>query len=299
MFEKLGIVSNIWATVIEGGARFEDLVAEFARNGFKDVEIRDGDYLRNSEFGDFIHKIETAMSRYSDEEWKIISEKIHVGKGWDDIVKEEDRSLLDRVGEFVHLAEGLVITYAMQYPWLTRPRDVKADNERIIQAIKLSYLFCPEQARLRFVAINPVSEIDSSVTTANLERYRSLLPDYPVVLAVENARQSAPLTLDLAIQGGALFAYDEANIYGTDGTALNPPEEFWNSVKVENLTSVHLKQKRAEGVLPQLEEGFVDFPAMIPRLRELGYAGDLLIENSPTDEPLEDALRSREFILTC
>ena len=46
MFEKLGIVTNIWAKEIENGARFDDLMVEFGTNGFRDMEVREGDYLR-------------------------------------------------------------------------------------------------------------------------------------------------------------------------------------------------------------------------------------------------------------
>ena len=52
MFEKLGIVTNIWSEEVENGVRFDDLMVEFGANGFKDMEVREGDYLRNSEFGE-------------------------------------------------------------------------------------------------------------------------------------------------------------------------------------------------------------------------------------------------------
>ncbi len=47
--EKLGVVSTIWAKCLSAGDRFEDLVLRFGKEGFLDIEIRDGDYLRNSE----------------------------------------------------------------------------------------------------------------------------------------------------------------------------------------------------------------------------------------------------------
>ena len=56
MFEKLGIVTNIWSEAVENGARFDELMVEFGANGFKDMEVREGDYLRNSEFGELIQQ---------------------------------------------------------------------------------------------------------------------------------------------------------------------------------------------------------------------------------------------------
>ncbi len=76
MFEKLGIVTNIWAKEIENGARFVDLMVEFGTNGFRDMEIREGDYLRNSEFGTLIQKIEDSMLDYTDAEFKTLCDSV-------------------------------------------------------------------------------------------------------------------------------------------------------------------------------------------------------------------------------
>ena len=61
MFEKLGIVTNIWSQEVEKGARFDELMVEFGANGFKDMEVREGDYLRNSAFGELVQQLESAM----------------------------------------------------------------------------------------------------------------------------------------------------------------------------------------------------------------------------------------------
>ena len=65
---------------------------------------------------------------------------------------------------------------------------------------------------------------------------------------------------------------------------------------MENLTSVHFKQKTADGVLSQVGDGYVDFEAIGRRLVAGDYKGDLLLENTPTDRPLEDAILSREYL---
>jgi len=281
---------------MEGGDRCEDLAVQFGSNGFKHIEVRDRDYLRNSEFGSLIRELEAAMTRYSDDQWKAICETIPSGKGWDDHIKMGDRFLFGVVSEFVGKAKDLVLSYAISHPWLSRPKDVEADNQRMIQAMKLAYLLCPHQARVRLADYESTGEVDPLVVITNFKRFRSLLPRYPMVLAVENVLQPATVTLDLAVQGGALLTYDEANTYRLDGSTINPPEAFWNAVKMENLTSVHFKQKTTEGVSSQVGDGFVDFSAIFRRLNERGYMGDLLLENTPTDQPLEDAIQSREYL---
>ena len=41
---------------------------------------------------------------------------------------------------------------------------------------------------------------------------------------------------------------------------------------MENLTSVHFKQKTAEGVLSQVGDGFVDFASIAHCLKDRGYS---------------------------
>ncbi len=296
LFERLGIVTNIWTQCMEDGDRFEVLARQFGDEGFKDMEVREGDYLRNSEFGSLIGEIEAAMERYTDEEWKAICDAIWNGNQ-DLGVTAGDNALFARVSVFVELARTLTLSYAMSHSWLGAPEDLEADNQQIIRAKKLAYLLCPANARLRIVGLAPTGgKIDSQAAVANVKRYRSLLPNCPMVFAVENSRQPATFTLDLAVQGGALLTYDEANTYRDDGTTVNPPEAFWGAVKMENLTSVHFKQKTANGVLSQVGDGYVDFAAIGKRLAAEDYRGDLLLENTPTDQPLEDAIASREYL---
>jgi len=142
-------------------------------------------------------------------------------------------------------------------------------------------------------------EIDENAAIENIRRYVSILPDYPMTFAVENARQSASLTLKLAVAGGAKLTYDETNTYRPDGTTLNTPGEFWKSVKMDDLTSVHFKQKTEEGVLSEVRDGYVDFRAIKQYLISGNYTGDLLLENTATKHSLIDAINSREYLLGC
>ena len=145
----------------------------------------------------------------------------------------------------------------MSHPWLSPPTDSETDTQQIIQAKKLAYLLCPARARLRLVDLDTEGDIDASAAVANLERYSELLPDYPMIFAVENARQTATLTLKLAVAGGVKLTYDETNTYRADGTPVNPPDEFWGAVKMTDLTSVHFKQKTEAGVLSEVGDGLL------------------------------------------
>lgn len=301
MYEKLGIVTNIWAKEIENGARFDDLMVQFGENGFRDMEVREGEYLRNSEFGVLITELEEAMLDYSDSVFKTICDAV-----WNDTTLDgfnlnntKHPKLFEKIADFVQKAAGLTLSYAMSHPWLSAQDDIQTDNQKIIIAKKLAYLLCPARSRLRLVDLDTEGEIDESVAIDNLKRYTILLPEYPTVFAVENGRQSATLTLKLAGAGDAKLTYDETNTYLADGTSINPPEEFWQEVKMEDLTSVHFKQKQDVGVLSVVGDGYVDFKSITQHLQLGGYAGDLLLENAPTNHSLTDAMNSRKYLLGC
>ena len=295
MFEKLGIVTNIWSEEVENGARFDELMVEFGTNGFKDMEVREGDYLRNSEFGELVQQLEFAMSEYTDSEFKTICDAVWNGQAHE----TKHPALFEAVASFAEKASELTLSYAMSHPWLSVPNDKEADTQQIVSAKKLAYLLCPARPRLRLVDLDTEGEIDEAAAIANLKHYNALLPDYPMIFAVENARQTATLTLKLAVAGGAKLTYDETNTYRADGTTVNPPDEFWGAVKMTDLTSVHFKQKTEAGVLSEVGDGFVDFSAIAEHLKTQHYTGDLLLENTPTAHSLQDALRSREYLLNC
>ena len=295
MFEKLGIVTNIWAEEIEKGARFDELMVEFGANGFTDMEVREGDYLRNSEFGHLIQDLESAMPAYTDTEFRTICDAVWTEQRY----QTKHVPLFEAIAAFTEKASGLTLSYAISHAWLSRATNSKTDTEQIIKAKKLAYLLCPKRPRLRLVDLDTEGDIDASAAIANLKHYVALLPEYPMIFAVENARQTATLTLALAVAGGAKLTYDETNTYRADGTTVNPPAEFWNAIKMTDLTSVHFKQKTEAGVLSEVSDGYVDFRAIAEHLKTRHYTGDLLLENTPTAHSLRDALRSRAYLLSC
>lgn len=287
--DRLGVISNVWAEALKNGERFEDLAGRFGGNGFTHLEIRDGEYLRSSHLGSLLERIEAAMGRYSDGEWKEICR--------DPALNNQQGGLEKEIHSFLGALAGLEVSYAISHPWLTAPLDEGSDNNRVVTAIKLAFLLNPARARVRLVAPPQDEYFEFQVAAANLKRYRSLLPDYPLTYAVENGiGVSAVRTYEAALAGGFKFAYDEANYFREDGTPLHDPEEFRRVASRESLASIHLKQKSRAGTLPRLTEGYVDFKEIFRWAGELGYEGDWLLEPAPTADPLADALRSRSYL---
>ena len=296
MFERLGIVTNIWAKRMENGDQFQELAVQFGQDGFQHLEVRDGDYLRNSEFGNLVQEIEAAIEVYTVDQWKDICEAIWNYKDWEILVKDNHKYLFSQINEFVKRVSDLTLSYAISHSWLSFPSNLEVDSNQIRRAKQLAYLLCPHQARLRLVDLESSVEHNPEIAAVNLQRYQSLLPSYPIVFAVENAKQPAIQILDLVKESSLFLTYDEANVYQSDGTTIEDLEIFWQEVEMEDLTSVHFKQKASQGVLNQVKDGFVDFRAIIRRLDQNGYTGDLLLENAPSDQPLEDAIKSREYL---
>ena len=297
MLEKLGVVSNTWEKRLAAGDRFEDLTVEFCRNGFKHIEIRDGDYLRSTEMGRFFEKIESAMDRFSDAQWKTLCDNRNQPGAFDHRFDARDMDLFHSIASFAKETAEAKFSYAMSHPWESRVDSIDADNRIITRALKLACLICPGSPRLRLVDTRFKGPVDQETAVSNLNRYRGLADHYCVEFCIENALLPATATLELARKGKARFVYDEANTYATDGTTLNPPGDFWNALDVGLLTSVHIKQKTAAGVSSVIGDGYVDFRKILGRLEKANYPGDLLIENAPSENPLEDAIRSRQTLL--
>jgi hypothetical protein len=300
MFDKLGIVTNCLAKCLAHNDSFEKLIGEFVRNGFMHIEIRDGDYLRESAFGELLGEMETAMSYYNDTDWQRLCVGLHKNQVHEiQGLRSRDRGLINRLGRFLQTSPGMVLSYALAHPWTSRPENASNDDRGIIRAKRLAYLFSPTHARLRLVDLNVKEAFQKKDAIANLRRYQSLMTACPVTLAVENSSLPPHIILDLAVQSNVRLAYDEANNYYQNGTTLGDTEVFWERLKAHQLISIHLKQKNQNGVCASLGDGFVDLPVLFKRLLDRSYDGDWLLEYRATHQPLKDAIRSREFLSTC
>jgi sugar phosphate isomerase/epimerase len=295
--EKLGVVSTIWAKRLSAGERFEDLALCFGREGFSDIEIRDGDYLRNSDFGGFLSEIEKVSEQYPAAAWKGACEALSSGGNLATAIRPADRPFFERVRRFQEKTESITFTYALQHPWLSRPDDQETHDRLIVAAKKLAFLFSSRCARIRLVDLCSQEPIDTSAAAANLDRYHSLAGELPVVQAVENSNQPALFTWKIAAGVGFFMVYDEANLYLPGGRILEPPVRFWESLAPRSLVSVHLKQKLAEEVLPHLGPGRVDLAGILSWVRKISFSGDLLLENAASENPLQEAERSRNYLL--
>ena len=294
MFDKLGVVTNIWAERMAQGDSFVDLATQFGVHGFAYFEVRDGEYLRQSAFGKLVGQIEMAAKAYEPEQWQQICRAIWNQADGNPPIKQQHGDLFQQVETFISQISSLQLSYAISHSWLSPPVDLDADNAEIQTAKQLAYLLCPHAPRLRLVDPTSPLEIKTDVARSNIDRYYHLSPH--TTFAVENAIQPATEILDLIQGTGTVLTYDEANVYQPDGSVKDDLAAFWQQVEMADLTSVHFKQKTEAGVLTEVTDGWVDFSAILQRLHQDGYTGDLLLENTPSDDPLTDAVNSRDYL---
>jgi hypothetical protein len=296
--EKLGVVCNILARRLAAGDRFEDLALRFAKEGFTDIEIRDGDYLRKSAFGVFLDEIDKTAAAYPAAAWKGVCEALSSGANPGEAIRPADRALFDGIRRFTEKTAGITLTYALMHPWLSRPADQRQDDLRIIAAKKLAFLLSPRSARMRLVDSASPEPFDDSAAGANLRRYCTLAGGLPVIHAVENSRRPASLFLKIAAAADFSLAYDEANLFLPVDRIVEEPERFWESLDPRFLASIHLKQKsfKDSSPLPCLGPGRVDIHGIMRHVRRISYIGDILLENAPSDDPLQDAKKSRDYV---
>ncbi|KAJ9446360.1 hypothetical protein DIPPA_54342 [Diplonema papillatum] len=309
MLRRLGYVSNILAARMQTGEPMERLFKQFSDKGFKEVEIRDGEYLRSSAFGNFLGQLEELSRTYSTAEWRELALLVHTDADpfLNTLLGEQQRDYLAAAKQYAQLVrlEGLTVTYAVAYPWLERsqndPNSANRDREWVATCKKIAFMLNPAGARLRFVDPDYDGEVDTDRATEILKDLRANCNGLPVLLAVENAKIPATTTFDLCSHAGVKLTYDAANTYATSGQALNTDDEIWAKLQsnIDVVTSVHFKQMTAAGILPSLvEPGFVDLWRMLTELRSLSFSGDLLLENAPSDDPLKEAIASREHLIS-
>jgi sugar phosphate isomerase/epimerase len=299
MFDKLGIVTNCLSKRLADNDSFEKLIGDFIRNGFLNIEIRDGDYLRQSNFGDLLKKTETAIQHYTDAQWRQICVALH-RKAPPDIpaLRSRDRRHIIDFHERLQTNPKVVLSYAMAHAWTGPAQNMSAEDFYISRAKKLAYLLSPDKARLRLVDLAVEQPLDENTALSNLRRYRSLVPECPVALVVENSQLPPHVVLNLATQSNVTLAYDEANNFHPDGKPLGDTKLFWEHLQNHHLSSVHLKQKDHDGVCARLGEGFVDFPGLLKQLFDRSYDGDWLLEYRATDHPVQDAIQSRKVLMS-
>ena len=275
---RLGLVSNCWKFQLDAGESLRHLVRRAVNEGFRFVELRQG----------CLGEFEEPATRLPNAE-----------------------SLASLTREFPELTFNL----AVELPIFSRPIDTASRDIRT--KLKATHALADDRrpAHLRIVDLVsktvPVTGSENSLPSdfvfedvitsiSKLQKELSL-----GVLSIEHSFQSwsgfARLFEVARSQAGSSEAantllklcYDPCNLWltGEGGSA----SEITQSVPVDWLAMVHLKQRIDGSVSTRLEPGEVDWWQHLTTFWHAGYSGPFLFETAPTEDVWESLAVSRRY----
>ncbi len=262
---RLGIVSNCWQMQLAASVPLEELIARATQDfGFRQIELRQGS------LGTFENSDRTP----------------------------NPAMLANLAARFPEVSFDL----AVELPVFAEPVDCD-DSRRRCYLEAASAL----SGHLRIVDLTPYSMVEPSgdwltMTVANLESLANDLPEG--LVSIEHSLQPWSLfwpAFERAWSGHQetlRLCFDPANLWltGDGGRAA----EISQSIPVESLSMVHLKQRSGNSTLPSFTKGDVDWQSLLRIFVDRDYAGPFLFEIAPSEtvwKEFDDGLRYLDALL--
>lgn len=274
-FVTLGVVSNVWATLLPRQSLGE-LCARAAAEGMGYVELRQ----------------------------RALGECEAPGDGGG-----SPRPLPDRLGELARAHPTLGFNLAIEVPFLTQAAPV--DETMFAAGVEAARALGGSPPLLRLVdttpAFQPVPPDVFVGCVATVRRLARSAAARGVRLALENATQ--PLStlrqlMEIVEQelgnelnagcGTPVLCWDAAN--ALKAVVSEPPAAALASFSVDEIGLFHFKQLRDGEVQPDVGDGELDWRRILRPLHERGYQGPALFEIPPGDDIDARLARSRAYI---
>ncbi|GAB4136840.1 MAG: hypothetical protein Tsb009_04080 [Planctomycetaceae bacterium] len=265
-----GIVSNCFRTQLEAGESLDSLVGQAEQRGFRFIELRQGS------LGEF------------EEQAFIVP----------------NRDLAELHQRFPKIQFNL----AVEFPFLSP--HYQFDEKDISGFLWATSMLSGEQTpHLRLVDLETTDDdlqaigIENAVETilALTEKLTALNG----ILSLEHARQSwrffegafSTARESMGKRADRLqLCFDPCNLL-LAGDRPNQAE-ITASLNVDTISMVHFKQRKSGAILPDMQEGDVDWPAVINELNRLHYSGPSLFEVAPSENLWENLNASCDFLNT-
>ena len=265
---RWGMVSNCWAEQLRRGEPLEELIAEAARLGYADIELRQGS-LGTCERG------------------------------------EDHVPDASRLAALAQRFPQVTFNLAMQFAWFDP--DSGPDDTMFLAGVEAARaLGAPGTPHLRLVDLT--SQDGTASTDFLAQRVVSLAEPLRAArgrLSLENAGQ--PWEKCLATfrrarillgdhRGHLRLCYDPCNLLSA---ADEPnPTDATAGLAVEELSMLHVKQRHGGTVLPDAGEGDIDWATQFSLLKRAGYQGPVLLEIAPHAQVRANLERSRAYVET-
>jgi sugar phosphate isomerase/epimerase len=268
---KLGIVSNCWKVLLDGGTPLEELIARGCELGYRVIELRQG-----------------ALGAFED---------------------ARGRPLPELLSQLPRQFDDVQFNLAVEMPFLDPAATVDPVrwDEAFTGAQALSGRF-PPHLRLVDLTTGPdrFEEIAAEDLAASLILGAEALAEANGCLSVEHAREPWKLlhgALSHARRSRPDLAphlklcYDPVNLLMTADAP--DPTAVTQSLTADELSMVHFKQRRSGTPLPTVAEGEIDWTAQAAAIRSLDYSGPGLFEIAPHEDVWNHLEESRRYLVGC
>jgi len=264
---KPGLVSNCWKTLLEQGSPIRDLVKQGRDQGYLVIELRQG----------CLGDAETAALLARPEQLSILAQE----------------------------CQGVIFDYAMTFPFLCPDADYR--NESLGRGLEAALATGGQSGpHLRIVDVTTAGTAETvKPNLESLVSFSASCLEQGVQLSLEHSRQPWKLFYDTVCQlrrelGHADFpaiCFDPANfsLVGEQELSLGLLE----SLRLKEISMVHLKQFQKGLFLETLDSGAVDWGQHRAVLEDRGYDGPLYLEIMPSESIWQRLKESLEFWERC
>jgi sugar phosphate isomerase/epimerase len=281
MYENhLGLVSNCWKMQLDVGESLSSLIARAVDVGFRFVELRQG----------CLGECENPETR------------------------------LPHVDELVSLASKfheVTFDLAVELPVFSSPVTVASSDVRTMLDAAHALSDASRPAHLRIVDLVSKQVPRSRVDDAQHESGFFLEDAITSLQELQNELAAGVVSVEHSYQPWSGFrrlfeatrstsgdanssgpmprlCYDPCNLWiSGDGESAN---EITETLPVEWLSMVHLKQRCGGAVSTRFEPGEVDWSRQLAALNRAGYAGPFLFETAPTEDVWQCLADSRRYL---
>lgn len=250
----LGLVSNCWKVQLDSGAQLDSLIAAAVRVGLTAIELRQGslgEYETGPPSAPQADRLAVLARRFPEVRFNVaLSLPCLSGE-----LTREDSLFLAGRSAAIALANGQ-----------------------------------PPHLRLVDLQTRPERCLESSVKTAvsGLVELTEAMIEVEGTLSIEHSRQ--PWSWFDAVMHAARhklgerssrlrLCFDPCNLLLTE--RADEVANIVESVRPEDVSMIHVKQRRGGQVQPDVSDGDLDWPSLLETLRRRGHVGPVLFEIAP------------------
>ncbi|TXT36403.1 MAG: hypothetical protein FD138_997 [Planctomycetota bacterium] len=253
----LGLVSNCWKIQLDSGVELDLLIAEALRRGLKAIELRQG-----------------SLGEYEAE--------------------AEDVPQAERLAELARRFPEVRFNIALSLPCLSGGLSTSDFLFHAGRAAAVA-LGNGQPPHLRLVDLQTRSEqcMESSVdaATSGLVELTEAMMEVEGVLSIEHSRQPWPW-FESVMQSAwqrlgerrsrLRLCFDPCNLLLTE--QAEDVAGIVDSVRPEDVSMIHVKQRRGGRVQPDVGDGDLEWPRLLEILRRRGQSAPVLFEVAPHDD---------------